>query len=453
MCPRCGEPQNSVLTPSEDWHTSDTLAPIIDPDELARANAGPTWNCGYCGELNDGDTTTCASCDRKLDFDDTVNREVVYDDQAGHFDDLPDPLVERVESDLDRAQRAINTKASGPRVMKKLTRPAREFPRKGSDTEFYENIRKQVNEDAQERERVQALSPMRRFLHDRKRIVVAGSVVLAMLMVVGLITGIVKFVQYQTATVTGTVAVAELRWERSVEVEEYKTLTQSGWSRPNDARVQGNERKIRSWVTIHDGWRTEWYTVNESRPRTETYSGFDSRPRTETYSGTCTRTTNTGNGAFRTETYSCLKTRTVYDQVPVMKTRTVYDQVPVRKSRQVEITHQEPVWDIWYTYQVDRWVTDRWVQKSDTDGAKPFWPKDFELLQNSLPGDQAGEERVGDERKQEYTVVYVDTRGDRHTQSWRDDKVWSKLEKKEEVSASYRARNGDFVSVDWSSVK
>jgi len=261
----------------------------------------------------------------------------------------------------------------------------------------------------------------------------------------------VHTVHKYTATVSGTVTVNELHWQRNVEVEEFKTLTNADWNYPGDARIQGRENRIRTYRTVHDGWHSETYTDMETRYRTVSYTDMETRYRTETYSGTCTRMVSGGNGSFRSETYSCPQTRMTSYTVPVQKTRQESYTVPVQKTRQVEDTHQEPVWDTWYTYQVDRWVTDHWVTESDATSNKVIWPVPNNINHNNVAGDQIGEERVGDERNESYDVIYSDSQAKKHSDKVAYD-LWSKLQKDEKVPATYMQHNGEMKSVDWNSV-
>lgn len=451
-CPRCKDPQNSVLTPSEDWYLPDNAPEVTDPEQLKHFEAGPAWNCGHCGTLNDGDVDVCQyeGCGRPRDFDDTVNRTVTYDDRADHFDELPDKVDEMIEDKLERAERALETHATGPLKLNDITRPAGEIPRIGEHTLENEAIRDKAYADFDARmEKLKMSQFMRYFQPHLSKIAVAIGVIAVLCIVFGAVSCIRSY----TETVAGTVTITKLTWQRSVEVEEFKTLTQGNWDYPGDARVQGSENRVRDHRKVHDGWHDESYTDYESRPRVETYTDYESRPRTEYYNGTCSRMVNNGNGSYTSETYSCPQSRTVYDTVPVVKTRTVYDQVPVQKTRSVEDYHMEPIWDTWYTYQIDRWVTDRWVDTSGTQSGGVRWAQtgDMKLSTNDQAGDQVGEEKVGDERRESYAVVYIDSTGESHTDRHGDMKLWDKLFEGEKINAQYRKKSGKLVSVDWSS--
>ena len=451
-CPRCDDPQNSVLD-LEDWYLPADARTITDPDDLAKADAGPAWNCGHCNELNDGNVEVCGHCSRPRDFDDIVNREVTYSDHTDKYDELPDPLIERVESDAEKAQRTLDTAASGPRAMGTLTLPGKALPRTGKDTELYEGIRRQVHQDAAARERAASQPPIVQWASRHLTVLAIGAAAMVALIVVGAIVGIVHTVRDYTATTAGTVTVAELHWERGVEVEELKTLNESGWSAPSDARILGTENRIQSHRVVHDGWRTESYTDTETRYRTETYMGTETHYRSVSYTYACTDTASNGNGTYRTVTKTCTGTRSEPYAVSKQMTRQVPYTVQVPKTRQIEITHQEPIFGTWFTYQVDRWETDRWVTASDATSDKMIWPEVTDLTRNNQAGDQVDEERIGDDRKSTYTIIYVDSKGASHSERSDHDDVWTKLDKGEVIPARYYERNGELQAVRWSDVK
>lgn len=136
----------------------------------------------------------------------------------------------------------------------------------------------------------------------------------------------------------------DLTWERSIGVERIVTLEESGWSRPGDAYDVDSQRKIRRYETVTIGYRTE------TRTSTERYQSG-----TESYS--CGQE-SLGNGYFRTKT--C--------------TRATYSTRPVTTSHQVPITEEQPVWDTWYDYKIDRWRETRRVPAQGGD-TEPSWPK------------------------------------------------------------------------------
>ncbi len=441
-CPRCGDPQNSVLTPQENWYYPKNARVITDADELKDSDV-PSWNCGHCGTLNDGGDNACSNCKKPLDYDDTVNRVVKYDDLSPHNDAI-DPRDEMIESDLDRARRMVDTEGA-PRVMNDQTRPASELPREREGNRIMDAALKGLD-DMQGSGRGNIPTALVSGLKRHKTMI---AILLVTVIMVTAVVGIMRWVNYYTATESGEVTISALHWERKVEVEKYVTLNQDGWTYPGDARVTGQDIRVQTYRTIHDGWRTETYTDSETRYRTESYIGTETRYRTESYTYSCPYTQSNGNGKFTQVQRSCSGTRSVPYSVSVPMTRQVPYQVPVQKTRQKEITHQEPVYATWYTFQVDRWMTDRWATASDVTSKQLIWPVPTDLKTNTQPGDQVGEERIGDQRSDSYSVVYADKNGVSRVELNEDDRMWSLLAQGEKVPARYYVHDGSLAGVDW----
>lgn len=152
---------------------------------------------------------------------------------------------------------------------------------------------------------------------------------------------------YQTFIDTDPVpaVVTSRDWERQIEIEQFKTIQDRDWrgQEPDDARIYDEKREIHHWEQELSHYRTV----------TESYScGSYDRPQT------------------------CYRTR----QEPV------YVSVPVYRTR--------------LYYEVDRWVTHRWVVSQGRE-LQPVWP----ALPDTLnPVAALGNERKGDDTKERYTI-------------------------------------------------
>lgn len=179
---------------------------------------------------------------------------------------------------------------------------------------------------------------------------------------VGLIVlgvGTLIFLTYKTYEVN--VKVAKMTWQRSINIEHYKTLTKEDWDVPSDGRIIDNENRIRRYKDVLVGY--------ESKTRQVRVQTGTRRVRTGSR--------DLGNGYFE-DTYS---------DVPVYENRTETYQSPVYEK--------QPVYDTWYTYEVDRWVV---VDTKTTGGAdrEVYWP-DIKV--------QGDNEREG-QRSQTYIVHF-----------------------------------------------
>ena len=139
------------------------------------------------------------------------------------------------------------------------------------------------------------------------------------------------------ATVTG------FEWERTIQVEEQKTLTEEGWDIPADGRYISEEEAIRSYNQV--------FVRNETRTRE-----IPEQVQTGTRSYPCGQR-DLGNGFF--EELTC--------QEPTYETR-------IRtETYQEPVYTQVPIFDTKYTYEIDRWVDGR-LEKETGTTQNPEWP-------------------------------------------------------------------------------
>jgi len=176
-----------------------------------------------------------------------------------------------------------------------------------------------------------------------------------------------------TRTYAVEVEVTNLEWNRSISIEEYKTVTETAWEGevPPNARVQSNERALHHTDKVPDGTRTV----------SETYSDQVSDG-SERY--VCGRI-NKKNGYF--EDKYC--TRTKYKTVTKTrnKTETIYRDVPVYKTR--------------FTYLIDKWIA---VDEKTTSG-KDFDPKWANVEIDNIKTRETG-------RKENYNLICKELGGD-----------------------------------------
>jgi len=153
-------------------------------------------------------------------------------------------------------------------------------------------------------------------------------------------------------------------WERGIEVEQYKTVSESDWcnSMPGDAYSVSRSREIHHYDQVYDG--EECHTVP----------------------GGCTETcrnVDNGNGSYSVD---CTQTCTPDRQECRSKYR------------------DEPVYRMKCYYTVDRWRHERWdTSKGSSREPAPAWPKP---LFRECMSQRIGCERLGSKRST-YTVHYV----------------------------------------------
>lgn len=169
--------------------------------------------------------------------------------------------------------------------------------------------------------------------------------------------------------------VSDRSWERTVQVERFRTVTEEEWELPEGGRELSRERAIRRYDRVLDHYETRSRQVSEQvQTGTETYN--------------C-GTTDNGNGYFTDKT--C--------------TRPTYSTQYRTEEYQEPVYRQVPVWGTRFRYEIERWKPERVARAAGGAEGTPAWP-DTEL--------SGSREREG-ERKETYTLVFRDAEGREYT--------------------------------------
>lgn len=178
-----------------------------------------------------------------------------------------------------------------------------------------------------------------------------------------------------------SVTIAQFQWERTVEVEELQTITESDWDLPPDGRLISQSEEIRSYNKVQIGSEQRTRQVSEQVQVGSREYKCGER--------------DLGNGFF--EDVMC--TEPIYET----QTRTeTYDQ---------PIYEDVPILDTKYTYEVDRWVVIRTAEAAE-NSPDPYWP-DLNLTSDN--------QRAG-ERTESYHILFTDTDGEQYRMEFELDK-------------------------------
>lgn len=169
--------------------------------------------------------------------------------------------------------------------------------------------------------------------------------------------------------------VDRVEWVRSIQLEEYRQVTQEDWEDEvaADAKVISHRQDVHHYDRVKTGSHIEpeYYTERvRSGSHTETeYYTEQEQSGTERYP--C-GTRNKGNGYF--EDVYC--TRPEYRMVTKSRSRQVDDYQTVTRSRNrvVEDFKDVPVLRTKVSYSVKRWIPADTVVAQGAD-LKPYWPK------------------------------------------------------------------------------
>ena len=167
-------------------------------------------------------------------------------------------------------------------------------------------------------------------------------------------------------------------WNRTLEVQAYRTLRESGWDVPGGGREVRSYRAIREYRQVLDHYETKERQVSE-------------RVRTGTRTYTC-GSRNLGNGHFEDKTCTEPEYETRY--------RT--------ESYQDAVYRREPVYDTKHDYDIERWVRDtvlaaRGEADAPAEADNPAWP-----ITNLREKQREGE------RTEKYVLRFRDRDGDRY---------------------------------------
>jgi hypothetical protein len=272
---------------------------VTDSDHLKDAESGPDWNCEHCQAGNSGRNTSCSQCG-------AVQGE--------------SPKNPTIDYDLGSTPKNADQKKS----------PV--FAKRSISPEY--------------------LSSSNNIQDDKKRFIAFG------LGILGFIALIVALFLPRERELL----VEGHTWNRSVAIEEYKTLREGDWSVPRGGRLVGSDRRIRTHVSVLDHYETKTRQVSKRvRSGTETYN--------------CGQR-DLGNGYF----------------ADITCTRDTYDTVFENETYQDPVYRQDPVYDTWYEFDIDRWVLAR-NPKTNGSGKNATWPS-FTLAKNERESGRQGEYAV-----------------------------------------------------------
>jgi hypothetical protein len=203
-----------------------------------------------------------------------------------------------------------------------------------------------------------------------------------------------------------TLTVSGHRWERTVDVEELRTVTEEGWEGelPAGARSLSSRREVHHHNRVQIGTETRTHTVTE---RVQT--GTERVKVGER---------DLGNGYFED----------VYEDRPV------YEEREREETYEEPVFREDPVYRTRYRYEVEKWMPAREARAGAQDRS-PRWPD---------PGLRS-REREG-QRAAVYEVLFEDRDGAGKVYRARDEVEWRGFEPGSAWRARVR-RDGEIVEI------
>ena len=391
-CPSCGKPRDNdvIFHPDKHGQPDAPRQYVTDRNKADWLRHNPDWLCSYCSSLNSAAKYTCSSCGHTRSESDRHYFQIHPERKSA-----PDPAEpKRVQLNASWYCNFCGSQNSDAKSncsecgRSRYENDEQEEPDESSDEVVEDNNEEDKasdeNEDyhstsnasyeplrsssARSRARHSWSPPSLLSLPSLPSIHIPWRIIGIILLVAALITAAVFILIPKERYIT----VTNVSWQRSIDVEEYRTVRESDWSVPIGGRTQYTRQEIHHYDTVLDHYET----VTRSRT-------------VVTGSHTEYSTRDLGNGYF--------------EEVP----HTVYDYGTEYYTEQEPVYRQDPVYRTKYYYDIERWIYDHSVTSGAHD-KNPYWPE-VELEQNERQGSRHENyivTAVYDEKSANYTMNY-----------------------------------------------
>lgn len=365
-CPGCGHPRPRGV---RFYQIPD--GPIVTPEIAEQlGSGGPNWYCEHCDSGNKDNNNKCWNCGAERGS--SPSHEVKKYLQGHH---VPQNSNEAEIADLD-----------GESWVTPQT-PHRQEP---SVPTYVSNLGKPSTKDTSNNHA--SLGYLKRARNLLPENIVAGSLkpyTLVILVIVCVVLLSILIYQFFFNSHEEMVRVSSFHWNQSVIVQEYQVTHESSWTtHPSSAyNVTSDLRDTGRDEKVHDGWEP----VEYQDTCYETVSYQDTCTDSEYVSKTCTGTQDNGDGSFETYDYECGG----YESYTYSCTKTREDPYSCTKTRQEELYHYEDIYDWYYEYDINKWIT---IANYPTSGKdhEPYFYNSFVL---NTPYDGVSSPQLGQQQQ------------------------------------------------------
>ncbi len=287
-CPSCGKTRdNTVKFIAPDGSSSRPKVYVTDPAKAESLRHSPDWHCSFCNNLVNHYQSRCPSC--------------------GHTREESDANYHQLHRERDSAVLPLN----------------------GSDqsSDDDEEYHRSTNDEVK---RPRSTGGDR--IYTSKRIIIG-------ILIVALVVGIIVGAWFIFSPKERYITVEDIYWNRSIDIQEYRTVRESDWYVPAGGRIQYTQQEIHHYDRVFDHY-------NEVQKSREVPCGSHE----EVYGHR-----DLGNGYFEE------------------LTRTVIDYKTEYYTEKEEVYRQDPVYRTKYYYDIERWVYNRSVYSGEHN-QEPYWP-------------------------------------------------------------------------------
>lgn len=284
-CPNCGSPRDK----NTKFYLPDNISQNYVDETKVKVSSGPDWTCPYCDSLNSSDIDTCVSCGASKN--------------------------ESTENYFTKANKEVKVESSKEEEHFEEEEISEETYNEAIDTLIF-------NELSERKSRTSG----------------AWKIVLAIIAIIAFIVGGIFLFTPKEKNVT----VTSFEWERFIDIEEYKTVEESGTYLPDDARLHYYTDEVVDTTKVIIDYETEVNEVEHSIKvgTEERFVGYE----------------DLGNGYFEE----------IYEEYDI------YDTYIETEIEEVPIYVEEPVYATVYHYEVDKWSHNRTVKTAGKDKS-PYW--------------------------------------------------------------------------------
>lgn len=368
-CPYCGKTKDISVK-----HYMSGEVEYLDEDDAKNYGKGPDWGCSYCGTANSESDTSCKNCgatreassknyfekhhiksndaEYKKGGDGTVHKL-----ETMHHIDTPE-IISDVEVNgwvctycgtKNKKESNVCVGCGSEKCEEKkeehtlddyndhnyTSSDTHSTPSDRSDLPISENNQVSTPKNPII-EKISSFIP-----NDKKKLREGITAAIAFVGIAFIIGLLIYGLVYLFTPKPRTLEVNETSWAYTVNIEDYKTYHESGWSIPTGGRLEYSRQEIRSYKQVLDHYETKTKQVSE-----QVLDHYD----------TSTYYSDNGDGTFSEHTSSTPVYRTEY--------HTETYQEPVYRD--------EPVYDTKYYYEIERWKYARSVKTNGTDHSPYF---------------------------------------------------------------------------------
>jgi len=366
-CPGCGKQKSSDVQ----YYMKEGVAEEVSVEELNAAGIAveecdgdhKDWICNFCDQLNNWADTTCVACGspKESATHEYGMKEIV----------LPKEIV----SPTVGQGMTFHHKRDMLRQMSICEEPDEDNLEEESEDNNWQSIDSKI--EGYEEDFVVPPSKWQQWLFIH---IPQIAVTLLIIVAFAFLLWPIKETRY----VTG------FSWNRTVTIEEERTVKEDGWSVPSGGRVYDEKTEIRSYRDVIDHYET--VTEQKSRRVLSHYETVTEQKSRRVISHYDTSYRDNGNGTF-TEQRNPVYTTEFY---------TESHQEPVYKTEYYTETHQEPVYrdepvyDTRYYYEIEKWFDVEDYPSAGQDKA-PYWNTSYVLS-----------DKERDSKREENYFVYYD---------------------------------------------